>query len=1031
MIRISIQKPITMLMVLMTLVVFGVYTYRMLAVDLMPDVALPIATVQVVYPGAGPEEVETSVVEKMEEGLSTLDGLDRLQVFIMEGVAVFVLEFGMKTDIDIAAMDIKDRIDATRPRLPSGIEDPVVAKIDLGAFPVMYLTLQGDDSPAAMRRKADKIVKPALTKIPGVAQANISGGLEREIQVELRRDELDARGLSLQQVFQVLAASNLNFPLGSLDGKYQDVTLRLDGSFTQLEELRQLEIPTMGGAVPLYQLANIRDHFKEVKEESYFNGTANISFALIKRSDANIVGVCDAIRSELPAIQKKLPDSYQLDVIKDDSRFIRNSLDDTFFNIYLGILLTAFILWLFLQQWATTLIAAITMPVTVIVTFTAIWISGFSLNIMTLMSLGLAVGLLVTNTIVVLENIMRHVQLKHDDPKEGAFRGTNEVATAVFSSALTNMAVFVPIAFMGSIVGKMFREFGLTMVYATLASLLISFTLTPMMASRLLGKKKKGASEDSDSETKEIGEGHHPHEHHAVPKGVLGSLQKVYGALLKALISWKGFALMIILLIGGIVLTGVLAKQLGNEFFPQTDEGLIDVKVEMPSGTNLQTTRLSVQEVEARIAKLPEVKQIFTLVGSTNPMQGGASAAKLSIQLNHYSERDRSTQEIVASLRPLLADIPGAQITMRAKESLGNSGEDKGDLDVQVSGPSAAAAGAGADYLQSYLDTLAGVASVRSSWKEGAPELVLRPRLDVLAEYGLVSGQVAQLIRLYVVGEKASVFREEKEEYDIRIRLAEEDRRNRSDILSMSVPTPRGVVPLSSLVEYRNATGPAQLNRLDEEPLVTLKVNLFPGITMGEVQAKLQEFADTHPLPEGAKLSFGGNAKMMAETQAEMSMAMIMAVLLTYILLTALLESFVQPLVIMMTIPLGAIGVIASLFVTGNTISMISMMAMVMLIGIVVNNGILIIDYANILYRHKGYNPFDAAFYAATGKFRAVVMTNVATVVSMLPLAMGLGEGAEMRQPMAIASIGGLVVSTMITVFLIPQLYWLLSKKRS
>jgi len=1008
MIDFSIKKPITTLMILMTLVVFGFYTYRLLTVDLMPDITLPIATVQVVYPGAGPEEIETSVVSKIEDELAMLDGLDKNQVFIMDGVAVFVLEFDMEQDIDIAAMDIKDKIDAIRSELPEDIMDPVVSKVDLGAFPVMLLSLSGPEGLDRTRYWAEELVQPELTKISGVAQVDIAGGLEREIHVDLIGSELESRGMAYTDVYQVLAANNLKFPLGSMENIPKDVTLRLDGEFTSLEQLRELLIPTSSGPVPLKTVAFITDSFKEVEQKAYYTGSATVGLSMIKRSDANVVGVCQQVTKDLSKIEAKLPEGYKLSIIRDNSLFIENSVNDTFNNIYLGIILTAAILFFFLRNFNTTIIAAVTMPITVITTFTMVYASGFTLNIMTLMSLGLSVGLLVTNTIVVIENIIKHLNQKHDDPMHAAAAGTKEVATAVFASTLTNMAVFVPIAFMQGIMGKIFLQFGMTMVYATIASLLISFTLTPMMASRMLktGKKK---------EKKEL--------------QFLKVLENGYRNILEKLVSGWGLAGMVVLLVVLFISVGVLGGHLGSEFMPKTDEGLIDIKVEMPSGTNLDATNAAAILVENKIKNIKEIKAVYTQVGSSNPMEGGASTASLAIELVGKDNRDRSTDQVVASIRPLLADIPAAEITVMSKQSMGEGGGgQEGDLQVQITGPELEKVVAASDSVDRLLRSLNGVANVKSTWKEGAPELVLRPRQDVLADYGVTAGQIAQFIRYYVEGEDASIYRENGEEYDILLRFREEDRKSRTDILGLTLPTARGFIPLSVLVEEQNSTGPSQLNRLNKEPLITLGTFLFPDITAGEVQTELLAKVDAMNLPEGVKVSFGGDAEMMAESITEMTLAMLMAIILTYILLTALLESFIQPLVIMMTIPLGFIGVIWSLFFSGNSISIISLMAMVMLIGIVVNNAILIIDYANYLTRKKDMNPREAAIEGASSKFRAILMTNIATIVSMLPLALGLGEGAEMRQPMAIASIGGLMVSTLMTIFFIPQLFWFTPK---
>jgi len=494
MIRTSIFRPVLMLMVLATFVVFGVYTFRLTGIALMPEFDIPYVTVQIIYPGAGPKEIETAVLDKIEDKLALIDGIDEVTSIANEGYCFIVLKFKMGLDVNVAATDVKDKIDANRRFLPAEIEDPVISKLDMGDRPIMSLALLGPGSLSELRRIADDIVKPELAQVPGVASVDILGGLEREIVVQLSKTSLESRGLTVDQIVGVLRGSNLNYPLGNIRTSRKEANLRFNAEFTSLNELRMLEIPTATGVIRLSDVASVKDTFKDVSQISRFNQKNSVGVDLKKRSDANIIDVSKSIKKELPKLAAKLPEGYELKTAQDNSTYIQNAVNDVYGNIGLGIFFTALVLLVFLRNVRSTIVAAVTMPVSVICTFTFMYASGFTMNMMTLMALGISVGLLVTNSIVVIENIIVHLE-KSEGPKHAAEKGASEIMVAVMASTLTNVAVFVPIAFMQSMVGQIFKEFGLTMTYATFVSLLISFTLTPMMAAYMFKKKIKNQEE--------------------------------------------------------------------------------------------------------------------------------------------------------------------------------------------------------------------------------------------------------------------------------------------------------------------------------------------------------------------------------------------------------------------------------------------------------------------------------------------------------------------------------------------------------
>jgi HAE1 family hydrophobic/amphiphilic exporter-1 len=1012
-IKLSIDKPISMLMVLATLIVFGFYTFRLIAIDNMPDMNIPYITVQVVYPGAGPDEIETSIIEKLEEDLSLIEGVEETTAWALEGAAIIILKFSANISADLASIDVKDKVSSARQELPDDILEPTIQKFSMTDQPLLSLALSGPGNMQEIKTIAEDIIKPRLGQITGVASVNLIGGLEREILVELRKSDMEARFISHFDILQQIGAANLDFPLGQIQTKNLNVTLRLNSRFNSIADIARLEIPTHSGIIRLNDIADVKDSVKEVESLARFNGVASVGIDIKKAGDANVVAVAEKIKERLDDIRSELPPGYELGLAKDDSRFIRNSVDDVYNNIIMGIVLTAVILLVFLRNLPSTFIAALTMPLSIIATFTFMYASGFTINALTLMALGISVGILVTNAIVVLENIIKHLG-NGDDPKVAAFKGTAEIATAVVASTLTNVAVFIPIAFMQSMVGQIFESFGLTIVYATFASLFMSFTLTPMLASLMLkpGKVKTEAELLENS------------------KGFMNRMIRFYEYfLLKILTPWGGISFILITLglLGSLV---IIAPRLGSEFAPKTDEGIFTVKVEMPPGTRLTVTDQVSAQIEKRLKNITEVATVYSSIGISEGIGGGPQTAIITALMKPLSERTRSTEQVVAFVRTQIADIPDATLSASQSNSMGGD-PNATDLDIQVSGSDMEGILWTVDTLQKLMLTQPGVVDVSSSWKTGKPERVYRTDRSALADYGISAGQIGQTLRHFFYGQQAGVYRENNKEYDITIKYAAADRQNSSDVLGSGILSPKGFVPLSALVSETLEEGPTTISRKNKQRMVSLGTNLSPGVTPGEVQKVLDASIAKLNIPGDTKIHYGGDSEMMADAVVDFSIAILMAILLTYILLAALLESFIQPVIIMATIPLGLIGVIWSLFITGKSISIIALMAVVMLIGIVVNNAILIMDYANLLVRKKHLDPKVAIIRSGKEKFRAIMMTNLATMLAMLPLALGFGEGAEFRQPMAITAVGGLITSTLLTIFLIPVLYWITERLRS
>lgn len=1028
MIKASIYKPITMLMVILTVVVFGIYTYRMMVVDLMPKFEVPVVTAVVVYPGANPEEIETTIVKPSEEQVELVDGIDYVQGLCMENYGIIIAMFQMGTNVDVAANDVRAKIEQAAFDFPDAAQAPVISKLDINGQAMMSLSFTGPTNSTELRQKVEDDIEPLLTSVKGVASVDIFGGTTREISIELDKEMLKNRNVDIATMMGLYGASNINNPVGDLHGAKKNTTVRTAGKFRSLDEIRNLDIPTGTGVIKLGEVAQVKDTVKEIKSASRFNGENSVSLDIKKRSDANVVDVSKGVLRRMEQINKTLPEGFELHLVYDKSEGISESIDNVIQNIIIAIVLTSVLLLLFLGKISTMFIAALTMPISVIGSFTLMYFAGFGINMMSLMALSSAVGLLVTNSIVVLENINQKL-MEGLNPKEAALKGTSEIMIAIMASTLTNVCVFVPIAFMKSIAGIFFKTYGMTMVFATLVSLLVTFTLTPLMAAYLF----KGKKFDENGNVIE-------EKHNIIVRifsAIMGIFPKCMNAVRFVYLKTLSFALSIpgvFIQVGGLIalvmFVATLAMNFLNvEMMPKQDGGMIDITVEMPEGTNIQTTDSISKVIENRFKDLKEIERYSITAGGES---GFASIrqAKMRIKMKKRGQgRDRSTDDIVDSLRPYLANIPDAYVSIKASSTTQMGGGQSGDVVFEVNGLHADSVIKAAELLKaSVLDNIDGVVEVKSSYEAGKPEIRLVPKRQALADYGTTLQQQATYNYIAVSGYEAGTYSENGEEYDVYVRMQEKDRMTYNDIADLPMLTPKGYVTARDLFDIETGSGPTKIERKRKRMRIDISMNLLPGHTTGEIQKKLTAMADgmKDQIPEGVTYSFGGDADMMNDMVNEFIAAIIMAILMTYILLVALLESFAQPFIIMTTIPMGAIGVILSLVLTGKTLSMVSLMAIVMLIGVVVNNAILLLDEANRLLRSGAMGRRSAILTAAKAKFQPILLATLASIVAQLPLAFAIGgDVAALTQPMGIACVGGLAISAILTMYLIPTFFWL------
>jgi len=1070
---ISIKRPVLMTMVIMTFVVIGIFSYSRLGIDLMPEMDFPFVSVVTIYPGAGPEEIETLLNKPIEEEISGVGGVKTIISIAQESISIIFVELELGENVDIRAIDVKDKIDAIRISLPDDIKEPSVQKFEMGASAIIGLSVTGPYTLDKLFYTVDNIIKPELAKIPGIASVDIIGEKEREIEVALSVERLRAYGVSPMQVVMALAKENLNMPAGRIERGRREYTLRMSGEYSTVHEIASTQIQTASGKIRLNRIAQVSDTFAEQREMARFNGLTSIGLDLIKQSDANTVQVGERVKRTLERLPTQLPDGVKIDVAKDDSIFIKDMVADVFNNLIVGIMLTALVLFLFLHSWRGTVIAALAMPISIVSTFTLILAFGFTLNMLSLMGLAISIGILVVNAIVVLENIER-LRGEGLDMKTAAAKGTGQIAIAVSAATLTNIVVFTPMAFMQGIIGPIFRQFGLTIAFATIFSLIISFTLTPMMASRPI---KKGIYVIVGALTLTAVYLLISPVTCLVIAGVLLlmlvleklGLVKRFGALwdnwykelandyrngLKWAINHRFITLsgVSVIFVFGLWLFGFL----GTEFMPQYDERRLVVTVEMPAGTRLEETNRVLYRIESEIGKLSEVSTVYTTLGkSGSGSMGGSQGVQygsVSVVLVECDVGDYPpTSEVVKLLRRNLSDIPAAKIIITEASQMGG-GPSESDIQIELQGKNMDDLVIAADRTVEVIRSTGMAVDVRSDWQVGKPEIVITPDRVRLFDRGGTVADVAMILRTQFEGTIATNFREGGEEYEVRVRLLKHDRNRVDQVGDLLIPLSKGFVPLKDVAKIEIGSGPTSITRKNKQRMVSVSANVAIG-TSGELQKVIaaelelpsipasQMIKDiltgissnaprpSPKLPAGVTVFFGGMSEMMSETFSSLLQALVLAILLTYMLLAAILESYRFPLIIMMTLPLALIGVSIVLIMTGKTISMISLMAMVMLVGIVVNNGILLIDYT-VELRRKGQGLYDAILEACPVRLRPILMSTIATALGMTPLALGLGAAGEFRSPMAIVAIGGLIVSMVLTLFVIPVLYVVLEAKR-
>lgn len=1013
----SIKKPILVSVIYIVFIFFGILAYFGLPLNIMPVVNMPFVTIQTIYPGAGANEVELQITNKIEDAISTVSRIQKVESNSIENVSFVTIRFEIGKNPDIANQEVKDKVDQILNDLPEDAKKPIITKFDPSVEPVMDLIFSGNLPVVELFNYADNQLNDRFSQIDGVAKVSLSGGSEREIIIKMDASDVFLYKISPIELSLILKRQNIDMPAGGVDVKDQEYSSRLIGKYNKIEQISTLQIPTTAGYKRLSQLASVADgNSKITKKATYYDVQSNkrqenvIRLSLVKTSEGNAVNISKQVDKIMPEIINSLPAGTSLVIVSDDSDFVENSVNDTIYTILLGVLFTGIVLFLFLADLRSTLIVSVSMPVSIISTMTLISAFGFSLNILSLMGLSASIGVLVANSVVVIENIFRHIK-KGENRKDAAAKGTAEIALAVIASTMTNLVVFIPIANMSSIAGQFFKEFAMTVVFATIFSLLISFMITPMLASLILPTKlnRSKFAKFSDFIFQKINRGYHK--------------------LLTIVLKNKLFSLGVILFSLVILFISFsLGKNIGFEFVPFSDGGNIQIKVEMPQGYNLNETAKKVKEIEDIVGKNHQVKEILTTIGEAGDFAQTQNRAKINIQLVDSDKRDVSTKDFASLLSQELSEITNAKIILRAKSRIEGAGN---SIDFSLRGSDMDILTSTKDIIMQRAKDIKGLIAFDNSIRSGKKEIIIKPKRGNLANTGLDVYTLAFVIRSSIEGITATKYTDKGKEYDIIVKLEETSVNSLEKIKNLPIVTPNGIFRFSQLADVEFGTTLDKIYHSDKIRAIQFTGSNTKDVALSDIVASFEELFKELNLPSGYSFSWGGDSSEMQDTAVDMLQAAIIAIILTYLLLAAILESFIQPFMILGTIPLAIIGVILSVLITGINLNIIAMMGIIMLIGIVVNAAILLLDYTHQLLREKEYSVKEALLEAAPEKLKPILMSSLAIILGMLPMALGIGDaGKEIRIGMGVVSIGGIIVSTFMTLFVIPAIYFIFSRTR-
>jgi len=1011
--EISIKRPVFIAMQVLAVLVLGVLFYTRIGVDLMPAVNIPYISITTIYPGAGAEEIERNVTKVLEDELSSTEGLDTMFSTSGEGYSSVWLKMKMEADARKAMDDVRTKLDKVISQLPEGIEKPTIDRFDIAALPIMTFSLSGDAPIEEIRQYAEDKIKPQIEKLKDVGGVDIFGGKEREIKVYLDAGRLAQYQVPIQMVIGAIKGENVNIPGGLIKQENGQTVLRTVGEFEYPEEIEDIVVMNRGGT-----LIRVRDlgyvdpnGFKDIKNITRVNGVPSVTIQVHKQSGANTVEVTDRIKKELTKIEGVLPKEYKLEISDDQSVFIRDAVANTKESLYLGALFAVLVILFFIGDLRSTIISALAIPTSIIFTFVIMYYLGYTLNMVTLMALSLAVGILIDDAIVVRENIWRHME-GGEAPKVAAYEGTKEVAPAVLATTLTIVAVFVPMAFMTGEVGQFFRSFGITVAVAVLYSMWDAFTMAPMLSAHFLVQKGGGTKRRNWFERLFL-----PFERAILYAGKIYKRILAWSLEHRKTVIFSGVGIFVVSLVLGVVF-------IGTNFMTSMDRGEFYISVETPEGWTIEQTSEAVAKIEERLSADENVVALYTTVGNA---QGNATTALIRVVIIPKGDRDFTVFEYKDRLRQWLDEIPGLE-TVIMPVGLFSGEENESPVEVRLYGPDQEVLNDLSQEITNKIKTIPGIVDPTTSSQLGAPEYRIVLDRNKVRALGLSSADVAMTVRMMVDGLVTSEFRKEENEVDIRVQVDPAKVDDKDKLEGIILLSPKGdKIPLKAIADIQEVTGPTEIQRENRQRLVYITADFTEGYSLGNITKQVREYVDQfrEKLPYGYEVKLTGESEAMADMFKDMGIAMAVAIIFVYIVLAIQYNSFIYPFTIMMALPLSIVGAFLFIFLFNGSLDMMTMIGLILLMGIVNKNSILLIDFV-LKYQRQGMERKEAILKAGPNRLRPILMTSAAMIMGMLPIAIGLGAGSEFRKYMSIAVIGGLLTSTFLTLIVVPVFYTLL-----
>ncbi len=1016
----AVNKPISTIMVFTAVIVMGIYAIINIPVDLYPEIDPPFLSVMTTYSGASAAEIETNITKRLEDALNTVDNVKEVNSTSSDNLSVITIEFNWGANLDEATNEVRDVIDRIYDYMPDGINRPMIFKFNTSMMPIIFYAVTADESYMGLDKILEEKVINPLNRIEGVGSASMIGTPKRVIYVDADPRRLDAYHLTIEQIGNVIGAENLNIPSGSVKMGTFDYQLRIQGEFAESRQLQSLVVGNYNG-VPVYlrDVAVVRDSLKDLTLDEKINGKTGLRLFVMKQSGANTVKVARLVREELEVLKKNLPPDIHFDLILDSSSFIKGSINNLSETLMYAFIFVILVILLFLGRWRATFIIGLTIPISLIVAFIYLFITGNSINVISLTSLSIAIGMVVDDAIVVLENITRHIE-RGSSPREAAIYATNEVWLSVIITTLVIVAVFFPLTLVGGLTGVMFNQLGWIVTITIVTSTIAAITLTPMMSAYMLKLRPRLENPSVFSFQRTI-------------EPMLDKLDDFYVSTLK----WSLKHKTVVMLIASGMFFGslLLMRFIGTDFMPEADESRISISMELQTGTRVEETVQTARKMEAIIKeRYPEVEVMSVSSGADDEgsmfsvfTTAGSNIINFMIRLNHVEQRERSVWTIADDMRAQIATFPEI-ITSTVTTSGGGMGMgSQNNVDVEIYGFDFNATNLVAEQMYQKITTLPEATDVTISRKKDKPELEVKLDREKMALHGLNSAVVSTMIRNRVNGLIASRFKEEGEEYDIKVRLDEEHRNSITKLEELSIMSPLGkTIKLKEIGEVKEYWGPPSIQHKRKERIV--KVSVKPnGVSLSTLAKKIETIVDETKVPQDILVQVGGAYEDQQESFRDLGLLMLLSLILVFIVMASQFESFIMPLIIMFSIPFAFTGVILILLFTGTTLNVVGALGAVLLIGIVVKNGIVLVDFTNLM-RDRDMRLYDAIITAGRSRLRPVLMTALTTILGMLPLAISSGEGSEIWRPMGITVIGGLIFSTVVTMVIIPVMYGVLAR---